>query len=71
MSLSIRKIKFIKADIRDLNKLKKISQLKDVDWIFHLAGLADIVPSIKNPVDYLNTNLSGTQNILEIFREKN
>ena len=70
LSLSIRKIKFIKADIRDLNKLKKISQLKDVDWIFHLAGLADIVPSIKNPVDYLNTNLSGTQNILEIFREK-
>ena len=27
LSLSIREIKFIKADIRDLNKLKKISQL--------------------------------------------
>ena len=70
LNLSIKKIKFIKTDIRDLDKLKKINQLNDVDWIFHLAGLADIVPSIKNPVDYLNTNLVGTQNILEIFRKR-
>lgn len=35
------------------------------DWVFHLAGLADIIPSIKNPYSYFHTNTSGTINLLE------
>jgi UDP-glucose 4-epimerase len=70
LSSSIKKIKFKKIDIKNLIQLKKTNLFKKVDWVFHLAGLADIVPSIKNPVDYLNTNVTGTQNILELFREK-
>lgn len=66
---SIKKIKLKKIDIRSLQKLKKANLSRDVDWVFHLAGLADIVPSIKSPIDYLNTNITGTQNILEIFRK--
>ena len=41
-------ILFIKADIRDLNNIS--TYFKGVDWVFHLAGLADIVPSIENHV---------------------
>ncbi len=36
---------------------------------FHLAALADIVPSIENPVDYFHTNVTGTLNTLESARK--
>lgn len=35
------------------------------DRVFHLAALSDIVPSIEHPVEYYNTNVTGTLNILE------
>lgn len=39
-----------------------------IDWVFHLAALADIVPSIERPDDYHTTNVDGTFNLLEICR---
>ncbi len=42
-----------------------------IDWVFHLAGLADIVPSIDNPTQYFNSNVKGTLNILESSRRAN
>jgi UDP-glucose 4-epimerase len=54
---------FFKADIRDLQSL--LPAFKDVDWVFHLAGLADIVPSIEMPEQYFITNVTGTFNVLE------
>ena len=33
---------------------------KDIDWVFHLAALADIVPSIEKPIDYYRANVTGT-----------
>ncbi len=40
-------------------------QLKSVDWVFHLAALADIVPSIQHPEAYFRANVDGTFNILQ------
>jgi len=37
--------------------------------VFHLAALADIVPSIERPIDYMSTNIQGTVNVLEAARE--
>ena len=54
---SEKKIKFIKADI---TKGNLDNYFKNHDYVFHLAGLADIVPSIKNPYFYLDTNVNGT-----------
>ena len=39
-----------------------------VDWVFHLAGLAEVVSSIKQPLDYHHTNVDGTANVLEASR---
>jgi len=39
-----------------------------VEWVFHVAGLADIVPSIKRPLDYHRSNVQGTVNMLEASR---
>lgn len=37
--------------------------------VYHLAALADIIPSIENPRDYYETNVSGTFNILEAVQK--
>ena len=44
---------------------------KGVNYVFHLAGLADIVPSITNPGGYFQTNVKGTLNILEAAKKTN
>jgi len=44
---------------------------KEIDVIFHLAALARIQPSIKNPVKCLENNFNGTLNVLEYAREHN
>lgn len=59
----INKIQIIKKDIRNFNSIKKL--FYKVDNVFHLAALADIVPSIENPEDYFTTNVSGTFNVLK------
>lgn len=38
---------------------------KGVDWVFHLAALADIVPSIQKPEAYFRANVDGTFNVLQ------
>jgi len=40
----------------------------DVEWVFHIAALADIVPSIQRPMDYHHTNVDGTVSVLEAAR---
>ncbi len=39
--------------------------LKNADWVFHLAALADIVPSIQKPEAYFRANVDGTFNVLQ------
>ncbi len=38
------------------------------DWVFHLAALADIVPSIRQPLRYHRANVDGTVRVLEAAR---
>ncbi len=37
-------------------------------WVFHFAGIGDIVPSIEHPIDYMDTNVLGTVRVLECAR---
>ena len=62
------KIEFYKIDISKKNNLIN-KYFKKVDWVFHLAGLADIVPSIENPKKYFDSNVMGTLNILEASKK--
>ena len=42
---------------------------KDADYIFHFAGMGDIVPSIEQPIDYVSANVMGTVHVLEAARQ--
>jgi len=57
----------VHTDINDTKKIKKY--FKGAAFVFHLAALADIVPSIVNPVGYFRSNVDGTMNIMQIVRE--
>jgi len=54
-------------DIVDYDGLLPL--MAGVDWVFHLAGLADIVPSIQNPRAYHRTNVDGTLAVAEAARQ--
>ena len=61
-----KNLKIIKVDIAKQKNLKKY--FRNVKYVFHLAGLADIVPSIKKPGSYFSSNVAGTLNVLEASR---
>jgi UDP-glucose 4-epimerase len=60
---------FIELDIFDYDALLKV--FTDIDWVFHLAALADIVPSIDNPDDYFRANVVGTFNVAKLSVQNN
>lgn len=59
--------KLVKADVTEFDKIKEY--FKNVDWVFHLAALADIVPSVSQPLKYLNNNIQSTISVLEASRQ--
>ena len=62
-----KNLRIIEADICSENKIMKY--FKDVDWVFHLAALADIVPSIQNPEKYFKSNVDGTFSVLQASKK--
>lgn len=64
-----KNLKVKNIDILKINFKDKI--FHNSMYIFHFAGIGDIVPSIENPIAYMNTNIMGTINILEAARYNN
>jgi len=62
-----KSIKFINCDIS--KKGKWINEFKGKCYVFHLAALADIVPSIEKPEVYFDSNVRGTLNILQACKK--
>lgn len=60
------RLKLIQCDITELETIKP--HFAGIDRVFHMAALADIVPSIVNPVQYYRSNVLGTMNVLECAR---
>lgn len=53
-------------DILDLAPGSPI--FRGADYVFHFAGIGDIVPSIETPMQYMHTNVLGTVRVLEAAR---
>lgn len=57
------RLRFVRGDITDRASVAEV--LGGIDWVFHLAGIADIVPSIEQPDAYFHNNVLGTLNVLQ------
>ena len=67
-------VKTVPVDISTLtgnnentNKIKK--EVEGADYMLHFAAKARVQPSIENPIEFNDTNVSGTLNLLEICRQ--
>src|SRR5271156_106010 len=57
---------FERKDIRALEPGDTLFQ--DARYVFHFAGIGDIVPSVDRPIEYMSTNVLGTVHVLEAAR---
>ena len=62
-----KNVKIIKIDISKSKNLDKY--FKGADYVFHLAALAEIIPSIKNPKKYFKNNVIGTLKVVEAVKK--
>ena len=59
------KVKFEKVDIRDRKEIERIFSENEVDYVVNFAAESHVDRSIENPQIFLETNILGTQNLLE------
>jgi UDP-glucose 4-epimerase len=59
-------LRVVEADVVDTARIAE--WFEPGDHVFHLAALADIVPSIQRPLDYHRANVDGTISVLEAAR---
>jgi UDP-glucuronate 4-epimerase len=58
------------GDIRDRDFVRRVFAEGCFDAIIHLAARAGVRPSLKDPQLYIDTNITGTHNLLEAAREQ-
>jgi UDP-glucuronate 4-epimerase len=61
-------LQLVEADIRDHEALRALPD--DIDTVVHLAARAGVRPSIQQPLLYQDVNVRGTQELLELARER-
>jgi dTDP-glucose 4,6-dehydratase len=59
---------FVHADIRDVGTVRKLFSEHEVDTVVHLAAESHVDRSIDGPIDFIDTNVRGTANLLEAAR---
>ncbi|MCG1010970.1 NAD-dependent epimerase [Salinicoccus sp. ID82-1] len=66
---SYPRFKFYKADLRNFNYLDNCMKEEQVEIIINLAAQAGVRYSISNPQAYIDSNISGFLNILEVSKK--
>ena len=64
------KFKFYKIDLRNNSYLQKIFAKHKFESVFHLAAQAGVRYSVEYPRNYIESNLDGFYNILEMVKKK-
>jgi UDP-glucose 4-epimerase len=59
-------LSFAHRDIRSFEPGDAL--FEDARYVFHFAGIGDIVPSIERPIEYMDINVQGTVRMLECAR---
>lgn len=61
--------RFVKADIVDLDEMRKIIRENRITGIIHLAAESHVDRSIKDPFTFARTNVMGTLSLLQAAKE--
>ena len=69
--LAFPTFQFAICDIGDQQELLRLSKLSGARCCVHLAAQAGVRKSMAAPIDYVQTNVCGTANILEVARAAN
>ncbi len=67
-ALKMQNFTFYELDLKNAEALNKIEDRVDV--IIHLAAKAGVLPSLKDPIAYINDNIIATQNLLNFCKER-
>jgi UDP-glucose 4-epimerase len=59
---------FYRCDVRDGKALEVVFREHQIDAVVHFAGLKAVSESLKKPLDYYGTNVSGTVNLCSAMR---
>jgi len=66
--LSNPDFRLVEADIRDFYSLHEVFNEEKFDCVVHLSARAGVRPSLTEPRLYVETNINGTTNLLELAR---
>ena len=61
---------FVKGDIRDFEFIKNLFEKYDFEGVFHFAAESHVDNSITGPKEFIETNVNGTFNLIEVARNK-
>ena len=64
-----RRVEFVLGDICDKEKVSEIFSKHDIDYVVNFAAESHVDRSITNPQLFLETNILGTQNMLECAKQ--
>ena len=67
--VSNKKYSFVKQDICEMNQITKIILDYQPDAIVHFAAESHVDRSIDNPIEFINTNILGTVNLLQASKK--
>lgn len=67
--IELDNVSFVKSDIADYETIKSVFTNNDIDYVVNFAAESHVDRSITNPKLFLETNIIGTQNMLQCTRE--
>ncbi|MBD2845821.1 polysaccharide biosynthesis protein [Paenibacillus sp. IB182496] len=65
--MSNKNIRFLIGDVRDYERLKRAMQ--DIHYVFHVAAMKHVPACEYNPFEAVQTNVIGTQNVIQAAME--
>ncbi len=66
-----KSVSFYKQDILDESGLSRVFDEHDIDAVIHFAGLKAVGESVEKPLEYYQTNLTGTLVLFKVMRDHN
>ncbi len=71
LNIKSKNLKIIKGDFRIYKSLNSLIKKKNINTIFHLGAITQVIDAYKSPVETYDCNITGTINILEAMRNNN